>query len=92
VLVDKGVPNTFRINHHYRALFAAIKTARFIHAYFAMAVHVERFESLFCIFLYACRTAIMTAGTAVLALINADKYMVLIVGLLTHDVKAFELS
>lgn len=32
----------------------------------------------------------MAARSTVLALINADEYMVLIVGLITHDVKAFE--
>jgi hypothetical protein len=34
----------------------------------------------------------MAAGAAVIALVNADKYMVLIVGLIAHNVKACELS
>ena len=33
----------------------------------------------------------MAAGAAVIALINADKYMVLIVGLIAHGMKAVEL-
>jgi hypothetical protein len=34
----------------------------------------------------------MAASAAVLALINADKYVVLIVGLIAHNSKAVELS
>ena len=85
VLIDIGVPDTFRLDDQHRTFFAAIQTAGLINTYFTVAIHVQCFEAFLCVFLNAGRAAIMTARPSVLTLVEADEHMILVVGFVSHE-------
>jgi len=85
MLVDIGVPDTLRVDHQYRAFFTAIQTTGLVDAYFAVAIHVQRFEAFLCVFLDAGRATIMASRASILALVDADEYVMLVVGLVSHE-------
>ena len=83
-LVNVGIPGALRIDHHHRSLFTAIKASGFVDSYFALAVEVELFHALFCVFLCFFCAAIGATGATIIAGVDAEKNVMLIVGGIAH--------
>ena len=83
-LVNIGIPGALRINHHDRALFAAVQASGFVDSYLALAVQVELFQALLRVFLRFFCAAIGATGAPIIARINAEKNVMLIEGGIAH--------
>jgi hypothetical protein len=85
-IIDKGVPGSLRINHHYRAFFAAFQTTRLVDANLAVTGQTELFDTFFGMFLRRLRAFVGAAGTfAGLTLVQAKKHVVLVERSVGHD-------
>ena len=76
--VDVAIPNRFRIHHHDGAFFATVKAAALIDPHHAAAVATSRFHAPFCIIPAAGGIVVGATTFAVIALVDAKKYMALV--------------
>jgi hypothetical protein len=83
-LIDIGVPDAFGINHQYRSFLATVQAAGLVDADLARAIQVKRLDAALGMFLRGLRTAIGAAWTPVFALVQAKKYMLLVIRLVSH--------
>jgi hypothetical protein len=84
-IVDVGVPDTFRINHHCRSLFAALKAAGFVDPHFAFAGQAELLDAALGVFLCSLGAAVgATNPVARGTLVQAEKYMVFVKRFIAH--------
>jgi hypothetical protein len=84
MVVDVGVPRAFRIDHHDRAFFAAVEAAGLVDADLALAAQVQVLDAAFRMFLGVLCAFVKAARTSFFALIQAKKYVVFIVRLVSH--------
>src|SRR4029078_5749733 len=78
VLVHVGVPDLLGIDHDHRSLLATIQATRLIDAHLALAGELEGLDLRFCIVEHRLCIVVPTTGVAVFALIEAEKYMMLV--------------
>ena len=83
-LINIGIPGSLRINHHDGTLFAAIEASGFVDSYFTLAVQVELFHAFLRVFLCFFCAAIGATGATIIALIDAEKNVMLIEGGIAH--------
>lgn len=79
-LIYIRIPDIFRIDHNNWTLVAAIKTARGVDPYsFALAVEFQRLDTFLGVITHCLSTVIVTAHRSRFALVDAEKYMPLVV-------------
>ena len=76
--IDIGVPDLFRVHDQHRTFRAAVETASKIDAHFALAVQIELLDAILGVSAYSFGIVLIAAFFAVVALINAEKYVVLV--------------
>jgi hypothetical protein len=89
-LVNIGVPRALRINDQDWALFATIKATGFVNANFALAIHVELFDTTFGVLLRGLRTIFGTALTTIIAVIQTEEHVFLKVEIVRHEIFSFK--
>jgi hypothetical protein len=77
VLIDKGVPNRFRVNHTDRAGVTSIEASGLINPYLAGARETECLNPGFGVLPHGLAAAIGTARATIVALIEAKKHVAL---------------
>ena len=82
IFIDIGVPRFFRVNDDHRAFVTTIQATGIVDADFSLAAQLQRFNALFGIIAQFLRAEIVAAFGIALALIGAEKNMVLII---THE-------
>ena len=79
VFIDIGVPNIVGIDDHHGPFIATIQAACSIDAHFALAIQLERFNSILGISTHPLGIVLITAGAPVIALVNTEKNVVLVI-------------
>jgi hypothetical protein len=75
LFVDRGVPNTFRVDHENRAKFASVKASRLVNPNRASALKPECFNPRLGKALQCLCTLSRTTRPAGIALIETKKHM-----------------
>lgn len=75
-----AVPDPLRINHDGRALHATIEAPGLIDAHLALPGETERLDPILGVVAHGCRAFVGAAGFPALTLVDAEKYMVAIIG------------
>jgi hypothetical protein len=82
--IDIGVPGAFRIDHQHRAFFTPVEAAGLVDSDFALTTQTQLLDAAFGVFLGWLRAAVGATGTRVVALVQAKKYVMLIIRLVSH--------
>ncbi len=77
-LINKGIPNLLRVDHHNRPLATAIETTCAVDTHLARLVNTQFLTSLLGIATHRLGIEVLTAAAAILALVGAEKDVILI--------------
>jgi len=77
--IDIGVPGTLRVNHQNRSLFTAIQATGLVDANVAGTIQAHLLDALFGMFLRDFRAPVGATRTTIVALVDANENVVLII-------------
>ena len=77
--IEIGIPDLIRVDHDYRAKFAAIETTRTIYYDISLILPPKLLDSCLGIVAYFRRIALFKSLLTLLTLVSAEKYMVLVI-------------
>ncbi len=78
LLINKRIPNLLRIDHHYWALIATIKTARLINPHATSSSEPKTFNLRLSVVTQSLRAMVVARAPTIGALITTKKYVMLI--------------
>jgi len=77
--VNVGVPDTFGVNDDDRPFVTAIKTSRCVDSYTPLARKAQRLAALLGVITHGLRFKALAAGTAICALVDAEKNVITVI-------------
>jgi hypothetical protein len=85
LLVQVGVPNTFRIDHDHRSLATPVQATGAIDTHPALARQAQGLDPIFDIGAQLRGAALLTALAAIVPFIGAEKYMVAVIHIFSYE-------
>jgi hypothetical protein len=85
LLVQVGVPNTFRIDHDHRPLATPVQATGAIDTHPALARQAQGLDPIFDIGAQLRGAALLTALAAIVPFIGTEKYMVAVIHIFSYE-------